>query len=258
MNKPLPSAAKAYPGTQAVLRALRMLKLFHAQPTLSLADVRERTGLNRSTAFRILTALEAEGMLERLDRDAYRLGPQIAALGRRASGAGDLRELAQRELDALAARLNETVTLETLAGRDAVVLAEATGAHMIGALPGLGASWPAHATSAGKVLLAALEPARREEALRGKLKTLTPRTLATKKTLVAELERVARRGWAMSFEELEPGYVSVSVPVLDANDKTIAALTAGGPRHRLPRARLESLAAVLSRSAALLRIELGG
>ena len=78
---------RPYPGTQAVLRALRLLKSFHSdQPELGLAELTRRSGLNRTTVFRLLTALESEGMLERNPKsDAWRLGPQLAALGSRAN-----------------------------------------------------------------------------------------------------------------------------------------------------------------------------
>ena len=55
----------AYAGTQAVIRALRLLKLFRGSRSLTLKEIRERSGLNRSTCYRLLTALEAEGLLER-------------------------------------------------------------------------------------------------------------------------------------------------------------------------------------------------
>jgi len=250
---------QAYAGTQAVVRCLRLLKLFHAAPELSLAQLRERSGLNRSTAFRILTALESEGMIERdVRREVYRLGPQIAALGRRAAGEGDLRELARREMESLALRLHETVTIETLAASDVVIVGEAMGDRVLGMLPSLGTSWPAHATSTGKVLLAALAPAERDRLLRGRLRAVTPRTTTTKRALTEELERVRARGWAASVEELEPGFVAVAVPVVDANGRTLAALSLGGPKHRLPDAEHEALARELARSAAAITAELGG
>ena len=249
----------AYAGTQSVTRSLRLLKLFHSAPRLSTAQIRERAGLNRSTVFRILTALEAEGMLERdPGSDEFRLGPQIAALGRRAEGVGDLRELAQRPMQALALELNETVTLETLAGGEVTVVAEVLGDHVVGAQPSLGTSWPAHATSTGKVLLAALPPSARRRALRGKRLPHTERTLTDAAALGAELDRAARRGWAASVEELEPGYVAVAVPLRDANGAVLAALSVGGPKHRLPRRDLEEVAERLEGTAATITCELGG
>jgi len=87
--------AKAYSGTQSVVRAIRLIKLFHgAKPDLSFAEIQKRSGLNRSTAFRMLTALEAEGMIERDPQtEGYRLGVEIRVLGSLAAAHGTLGEL---------------------------------------------------------------------------------------------------------------------------------------------------------------------
>ena len=160
--------ATSYPGTQAVRRSVGLLKAFTAdRPQRGLAELARAVGLNKTTAFRMLAALEGEGMVERTPAgDAYRLGPELLLLAGRAGGAHDLRAAARTELEALARATRETATLEVLVGRATLILDEATGGHMVGARPSLGTSWPAHATSTGKVLLAHLEGERRAAALR--------------------------------------------------------------------------------------------
>ena len=91
----------AYPGTQAVVRAVRLLKACAGHPAPRLGDLCRSQGLHKTTAYRLLSALESEGLLERTDDDAYRLGPEMVALGNQALGAPQLREAARRELDAL-------------------------------------------------------------------------------------------------------------------------------------------------------------
>ncbi len=252
--------AKPYAGTQSVVRALRLLKLFHgATPEISFAELRERSGLNRSTAFRLLTALESEGLIEKnATSDGYRLGPQIAALGRRAVADGDLCELARREMEALSVRTNETVTLEVLAEADVKIVAEARGDHVLGSAPSVGTTWPAHATSTGKVLWAAASEEDRERFLSRRLAAMTANTRTTRKQLEIELETARVRGFAVSIEELEPGYVAVAVPVFDARGTVIAALSVGGPVQRLSPAQLSSVALDLGVAARAIRRELGG
>src|SRR5262249_22134948 len=149
---------RAYPGTQAVLRAVALLKAFSAErPAWSVGELARAVGLNKTTAYRLLSALESEGLLERAPGGAgYRLGPELLALGTPALGVGDLRAASRAELQALAAETRETATIEVLVGGDTLILDEAVGGHVIGALPSVGTRWPAHATSTGKVLLAHL------------------------------------------------------------------------------------------------------
>jgi IclR family transcriptional regulator, acetate operon repressor len=234
--------AATYPGTQAVRRAVGLLKAFTAErPQRGLAELARAVGLNKTTAFRMLAALEAEGLVERTPAgDAYRLGPELLLLAGRAGGAHDLRAAARAELAALAHATRETATLEVLVGRETLILDEATGGHMVGARPSIGQSWPAHATSTGKVLLAHLEGERSTSVLRGPWPALTPRTVTGGAALARALERVRTQGFAVAQEELEPGFVAVAAPVRDASGAVVAALSVGGPKTRLTAANLRA------------------
>ena len=245
---------QAYPGTQAVVRAVRLLKACAGHPAPRLGDLCRSQGLHKTTAYRLLSALESEGLLERTDDDAYRLGPEAVALGGQALGAPRLREASRPELDALAEATRETATLEVLAGDDVLILDEAMGGRVVGTVPSLGTRWPAHATSTGKVLLA----------YRGNghagarpLPGFTPRTIVDPEALTRELARVRRRGYAVSAEELEPGFVAVGAPVHAADGTVVAAVSVGGPRTRLTADRIAEGARLVRSAAARISRTLG-
>ena len=230
------------PGTQAVTRALQIMKLFLAnEAELELAQLAKRSGLNRTTVYRLVRVLELEGMLRRdLSSGAYRLGPEIAALGRRAEGGTrDLADVARRDLEVLAELLEETITLEVFSEGRSLVVAEAMGRHILSQVPCVGQSWEAHATATGKVLLASIDGAARRRLLKGRLPAITEHTISRQKDLEEELSRVARRGHALNLEELELGYVAVAVPVRDGSGGVIAALGVGGAKGRLTQLHLK-------------------
>jgi DNA-binding IclR family transcriptional regulator len=247
----------AYPGTQAVLRAIGLLKAFTAErPQRSLADLARTVDLNKTTAFRLLSALASEGLVERHGEE-YRLGPELLALGARAMGAWGLRGAARAEIEALAAETRETATLEVLVGRDTLILDEAMGTHVLRAMPSIGTRWPAHATSTGKTLLAALPPQALDTFFAEPLQQMTPRTIGDAEGLRRELARVRARGYAVSSEELEPGFVAVGAPVLSVTGQVVAALSVGGPRVRLDAARVSELAVLLPEAATRVSERLG-
>jgi DNA-binding IclR family transcriptional regulator len=250
---------RPYPGTRAVRRAVGLLKAFAPErPQLRLAELSQAVRLNKSTTYRLLTALESEGMVERSpDGDAYRLGPQLLLLGRGAGGTADLRQAARAELAALAQETRETATLEILVGGEVLILDEAMGRHVIGAVPSAGSRWPAHATSTGKVLLAGLDPAKRQAFLSHPLAALTSRTLTRPTGLGRELDRVRRRGYAITSGELEPGFVAVGAPVRSADGAIVAAVSVGGPRSRLTADRRRELAERVPAAAARISAMLG-
>lgn len=249
----------AYPGTQAVLRAVHLLKAFTPDtPARRLGDLSRELGLHKTTTYRLLSALESEGMVERApEGEGYRLGPELLVLGTRARGSHDLRNASRDEMDALAQATSETVTLEVLTGSHVLVLSDATGNHRVGANPSVGERWPAHATSTGKVLLAYL-PSRERAAFLGRpLAALTPKTITDPQALGREFARIEARGYAISAEELELGFVAVGAPIRGAEGEVVGALSVGGPRARLSADRIAAVARLLPAATARISERLG-
>lgn len=251
--------SKPYPGTQAVLRAMSLLKMFtNTRPEWGVTDLAQAVKLNKTTTYRLLTALESEGFVTRsFETDAYRLGPELIALGGRAQRSNDLRALAHPELETLAQMTHETATLEVMRDGDVLILDEVLSHHLIGATPSVGTRWPAHATSTGKALLAWLSPAERSAVLPRRLATPTTRTLADRESLSAELNHIREQGYAVANGELEDSYVAVGAPVFNHAGQAIAALSVGGPSTRLTTGLLTSLARLVVQAAGRVSQQLG-
>ena len=114
----------------------------------------------------------------------------------------------------------------------AAVAASVHNVYVVGAVLGLavlliGTRWPAHATSTGKTILAFLSDEERDLALPRVLPQVTPRTLTDRSALERDLARVRERGYALSQEELESGFVAVGAPVYAADGRVAAAISVG-------------------------------
>jgi len=236
--------SKPYAGTQSVRRAIALLKVFSEErPEWGLSELARAARLNKTTAYRLLTALEAEGMVTRSSlTDAWRLGNGAIAMGALALRSNDLMTAARPELETLVRETGETASLEVLVGDEIVILDGIEGPSLVGASSEVGTRWPAHATSTGKVLLAA----ERGPAWAGRrprrLRKFTSRTITDPARLERELNRVRERGWATAVEELENGYVAVGAPILDHAGRALAAISVGGPAARLTPQRIPGLA----------------
>lgn len=248
-----------YPGTQAVLRAIALLKSFtDEQPQLGLAELARTVGLNKTTTYRLLTALESQGLIARNPaNDAYRLGPEVIALGGRALRASDLRSISRTELETLARVTGETATLEILVGPEVLVLDEVSGAHLIGATQYIGARWPAYATSTGKALLAFLPEAEQEAMLQQPMAQVTTQTLTTPEVLRQELVHIREQGYAIAIEELELGFSAIAAPVCNHDGQIVAAFSLNGPSARLTPARLREVAPLVVEAAERVSAQLG-
>jgi DNA-binding IclR family transcriptional regulator len=248
-----------YPGTQTVVRAVTLLKSFSdAHPEWGLTDLARAVGLNKTTTYRLLTALESEGMVTRsAQTEAYRLGPAAIALGGQALRSNDLRAAAHADLQALARATGETATLEVLSDGQVLILDEVMGTHVLGNVQSLGTRWPAHATSTGKVLLAHLPPDECSLVLAAGLPRFTPNTLCRASLLRRELAQARRQGFAVAREELEAGFVAVGAPVRNFAGLVVAAVSVGGPSLRLTGARLDDLSAQVRAAAERVSQRLG-
>ncbi len=242
-------------GTRAVVRAVSVLKaLGRSSNPYGVTELGTATGLSKATVFRLLGALEIEGLVARDGASgAYRLGPEMISLGASALSTTDLREVAHHELLRLTAESGETSTLEVLAGNDVLVIDEVQGRFLFSAAPEVGRRWPIHATSTGKLLLAFAEP-------RPALPPLTkygPRTIAKRADLERELARVKERRYAFAVDELESGLVALAAPVRNHFGAVVAALSINGPASRLTPKRRRELLSKLCEAATRVSRRLG-
>lgn len=230
-------------GTQAVIRAIRLLKAFsRTRPERSLAGLSNELGLTKTTAHRLLSALESEGLVERnLNAKTFRLGPAILALGAQAIVTNDLRSIVEPELRDLAARTGETATLEVLVEGTMLIVAEVLGSHLVTVTAELGTRWPIHATSTGKAYLSTLAASEAEQLLVKPLSQHTPDTIVEIAVLEKELDVARTRGYATTAEELEIGASAVGTVLRNAIGTPVGAISLGGPSSRLTSERMESL-----------------
>jgi IclR family pca regulon transcriptional regulator len=134
-------------------------------------------------------------------------------------------------------RIHESCSAAVLDGTDIVYVARVpTRTRIMSISLGLGSRLPAHLTSMGRVLLAALDP--QELALRlaalGTTDARTERTLTDPDALRRAIGKVRAQGWAILDQELEPGLRSIAVPVRGAGGQVVAALNVGTQASRVP------------------------
>lgn len=253
------TSKKPYPGTQAVLRAMQLLKVFtDLEPERSLNEICENTGLNRTTTYRLLSALESEGFVTHDPiRDHYRLGSELIVMGSRAVRSNPLRTVAHPALVHLAQKTGEMASLELLEGDKTIILDEVKGHKQKRLNTSIGNLWPAHATSTGKILLAQLSPRERLGRLLFPLTAVTPHTITEQAQLEAALQEAQQNGYAQAVDELEVGLTEVAAPVLNHRQEAVAAVSVGGPTVRLPRAKLLGLVGMVQETAHHISLQLG-
>lgn len=248
---------KPYPGTQSVLRAVALLKAFSDErPEWSLTALAHEAGLNKTTAFRLLSALESEGMVAR-NGEGYTLGPELLVLGGRALRSHDLRSITHPALEKLAAATGETASLEILSGDEVLTIDEVMGDYLTSGVRSLGTRWPIHATSTGLAILAALPEARREALLQRPLRAVTPHTLTDPAAVRRFLYDVRATGIAVTDEMLEVGLIAVGAAVYNVEGRVAGAISVFGPKVRLTPQRVVEIGDRVRETAVDLSAQLG-
>lgn len=243
---------------QSVDRAVTILEILAARGEAGITEIAEELGVHKSTASRLVSALQRRGLLEQLgDRGKYALSFGIVRLAAATTGRMDLARLGQPTCQALAEIIGETVNLAVSDGEAAINLAQEFGTSSVSSQNWVGRRTPLHATSAGKVLLAHMDEGERRTLLRRRLPRYTEATITEPAALRAELARVVDEGYARSFEELEVGMHAVAVPVWAHDGTVVAALSASGPSYRLPRRRARAVVSDMRDAARELSAKLG-
>jgi DNA-binding IclR family transcriptional regulator len=242
---------------QSVDRAILLLKVVAgAEQRPTAAELAVACGMNRTTAWRLLSTLEDHRLVERDATQRYGIGYAAVALGNSRSGSGALARVARPVLEQLAAKAGTTATLSVgdLRGVVAIDQIDPPGATLV--LNYRGKLLPLHAASNGKVLLASLSDQELDELLRGPLERLTDATVVDPARIREMVDGARRDGYAVTVGEIDPGVNGVSVAVKDRSGWVLALLSLSDTEHRLPSARLIEQVPLLVEAAEALEREL--
>lgn len=246
-------------GVQSVDRAISVLEILAQRGEAGVSEVAADIGVHKSTAFRLLAALEERELVEQTqDRGKYRLGFGILRLASAVPGQLDVIHQARAICEQLAAHVGETVNIAVRRSHFVVNIDQARGPSAVATHNWVGELTPLHATSSGKVLLAFMAPEERRKALaESGLERLTPHTITSQRDLEAQVEAAARDGYASSIEELEEGLNAVAAPVRDHTGRVIAALSVSGPVYRFTEERLREVVPDVVAAAASISHRMG-
>lgn len=230
-------------GVQSVERALTVLEILARDGHAGVSEIAEEMGIHKSTVSRLMGSLVTREMVhQNTDRGKYQLGFGILRLASSIPGRLSLVREARPVLESLAEEFKETVNLAVLRSNYAVNVDQAMGPSTLATYDWVGSLTPLHATSSGKVLLAALEAEERDRILKETgLAARTARTITSRKELDAQLLEVGANGYAVVREEFEIGLNAVAVPVYSHLGTVIGALSLSGPAFRFEPEKIPGL-----------------
>ncbi|MDT0444365.1 IclR family transcriptional regulator [Streptomyces johnsoniae] len=234
----------------SVDNALRLIHVLDERGELRVFEAAELLGVARSTAHRLLSTLAFRGFATRGgDSHVYRPGPALVDAGLRAIARLDLRQVARPHLLALAEETGETVHLVVLEGNGARFVDGVESSQPLRVGLRVGMVLPAHATAAGKAILAALPPGQVRDLYPRGVQALTGRTLQSLDEIERHLATVDRAGYATNHGESADDVAAVGVVVRDHARTPVAAIALAAPAERLLPPRIPLIAIRMHRAS---------
>ncbi len=223
-----------------------------------LIEVAAETGLQKSTAHRILGTLIATGLVEHdADSGLFHLGMRLFALGVAAADRYGLVELAGDTMRRLAERTADTVYLSVRSGTEAVCVDRASGSYPIKTLTLHPGDRRPLGVGAGSLAMLSWLP---DDEVRRIIETNTG-ALATHvnfdpATLLQLVASSRRDGYAFNDRMVIPGMCAVGVPILGRGDRPVAAVSVAAIESRMAGGRRADIAGWLTDEAGLLTARL--
>jgi DNA-binding IclR family transcriptional regulator len=242
MRKPVVQKKPAY-ALGSVDKALQLIQTLRDTGSLRLVDAARDLGVSPSTAHRLLSMLVYRGFAVQDSSRTYLPGPSMSERPVIASGSLKLKNLVQPHLETLSERTGETANLMIRVGRSVRFLSTVESRNILRVGDRRGAALPAHHSSGGKALLAEIEVSR----LRRLYRDMDARADGEFHTLLEELTRVRRQGFAANFEATEDGVCAIGA-ALHESGRGIGAISVSLPTSRLTNDVREHLIDSLLRS----------
>ena len=234
-------APSTAPAVVTAIRALDALTSLHGSATLD--ELTRVLNEPRSSVHRILNTLVASELLQRpSQRGGYRMGPKIMTWSSTFLRAVNLIDEFRVVASPIVARVDETMQLAVLDFPDVVFVAYLDSKRPVRLAAEVGRRLPAHATAAGKVLLAFSGTCVADRYRYLEMQKLTKKTVTCAEELERQLAKVRRRGWAEVSQEASENLTCLAAPVRGYDGRVAAAMTICVPEPAIKPSHRQELA----------------
>lgn len=219
-----------------VAKALSLLEYFNrSQPQIGLSDLARLSGMNKATTHRLLGELQGRGFVEQVGSGReYRLGPAFLRLAALREAAVPMRDLAQTVIDDLSQETGETAHVSQLLGRTLYTIAYSY-SHRHGTRVTMEDAevLTFHNTSSGLCVLAYSGAEFVDDILSKPLEARTDTNLTDPAAIRALLPGIRRAGMAQVVGGFEADVHTHGMPLFDASQKVVGALSVAAPTARM-------------------------
>lgn len=232
--------------TMAVFEALARF-----EGSAELKSVAAKTGIGKSTVFRILYTLKKLGYVEQASQGgAYSTTAKVFSLARSPVKKPRLTTIAHPYLVRLRDQLQESAWLAQWRRGVAILVDVVESEQPLRLSYDVGDRCPLHASALGKSIAAQLSEPELEALLQAEQFTkFTRHTIGQATELRKELAKVRQRGYALNNQETVEGAVVIASPLLIGPGEIAGAISVSAPIARCPPRKREEIVKEVKKTA---------
>jgi len=225
-----------------------------ADPEHSLTDLQKKLNIHKATLYRILVNLEHRGYIQKSKHSGkYQLGAKFVSVANVCLSTFDLRTVAQPYIKALAQQTGETVIINVRQGYHGICIERINSLQPVKITADIGRKVPLLRGASGKILAAYCGEQQLAAIYEKEKKDLS----VTFGDICRQMEEIRRKGYAISFQELDRDTAGVSFPIWDAAGEVVAGLSVIGPLYRFGKGSIPLLLRYTAECAAQISGEMG-
>ena len=219
---------------KSVIKALDLMEILAGKGELSIGELNDHLGWDKSTIHRLLSTLREKGYVQQNPQNQkYRAGIKIFEVGNQVVERLGFRRQCQPYLESLAATTKETVNLAVRDGKDIIYIDKIESSATIKVDLAVGKRLPMYCTGLGKAILAHMPEQEAMKILQSEtMKAHTPKTLITLEAIQEQLALIRQKGYSLDDEEYVEGLVCVAAPVRNHRGEVMAAISIAVPQYR--------------------------
>lgn len=242
----------------AIARMMAILGYLEKNGASSPASLIADLGLPKSSLYVLLDEMRHFNLIDRDEQGRFRLWMRLIELGHNASTQYTVRDVARPYLEYLARETDLLCHLGILGGEKAYYILKVESPGSISVRTREGKELSLNRSSMGKCLLAWQHPRHIQELVEAQDYTpVTPTTIIDKHQLLAQLEVIRQRGWALDDGEDVDTIRCVAAPIFGTGNEICGAISAVGASFQIPDERIEMLAETVKACARDISLRLG-
>ncbi len=235
---PTPITTKRAPAVQGAaafskgIAVMQLISEFQEPPSIN--QLMESSDLTRPTLYRLLKALESEGLVECTAKKTFKLGARLIQFASRAFEQNDISRIAEPELKLLSSLTKETCHLAIRCGNELVYVAKQDSPQTIRLNSTIGNRVQMHASAIGKCVLAHMNAEDRARLLETmEYPEFTQHTITNPVSLSAQLDEIARTGFATAHQETDVDVHCFGAVIFDRSGRPAGGISVSVPLYRL-------------------------